>query len=445
MERRMRSPESIRWKATVRVARSLVAWTAGTGLYVPVSLVQAQTAPATATAREAVPSVCGHWTDALETTRRTGIPTVLVVTRSGDKGSIACWRSLSSPKAQSVLAGQVVVAELCAERDGPQVAGLGVKSFPCLVAYARTTAGELRNAATFQGSTNPEQLVSWVARLAPAAAVDASGTKPADPSVEKTGWLHGTQQPSPQSQQPVYVPQPVCAPQPQPAPAPEREVIVEREVVVEREPEPEVTREVVIERAAPTTTREVIVERVAPAPVTREVVVERAAPPPTTRNVLIRRELPPQERVVERAAPVRERVIERAAPVRERVIERAAPVRERVVERAAPREVVVERAAPREPAARALVLREPGVFDRMIGALGDRLRRRALPRVEVEVERQPIYRFATPAAQPVYEVERAVEPAPRVVYQPPVCQAPPASPPVYSLPPRAPSPQVQSP
>jgi hypothetical protein len=436
MERRMRSREITRWRPVVRLAGSLVALGAGMGLDVPGGSVHAQTIPSAATARELVPSICGDWTDALETTRRTGIPTVLVVTRSRDKESIACWRSLSSPKAQAALAGQVVVAELNAERDGPQVAGLGIKSFPCVVAYGRTTGGELRNAATYRGSIDPERLVSWLAQLAPTATADALAAKPIDPSVAKTGWLHGTQTPSPQSPQPVYVPQPVYASQPvcapPPAPAPEREVIIEREVVVEREPEPVVTREVVVEREAPIRTREVVVERAAPAPVTREVVVERSVP--TTRNVLIRRELPPQERVVERAAPVREVVVERAPPVRQRVVERAAP-----------REVVVERAPAREPAARALVLREPGVMDRMLGALGDRLRRRALPRVEVEVERQPIYRFATPAAQPVYEVERGVEAPSKVVCQPPVCQAPVAYPPVYAPPPHAASPQLPTP
>ena len=132
------------------------------------------------------------------------------------------------------------------------------------------------------------------------------------------------------------------------------------------------------------------------------------------------RAAPVRERVVERAAPVRERVVERAAPVREGVVERAAPVRERVVERAAPREVVVERAAPREAARPQLVLRQPGVMDRMIGGVGERLRRRQLPRVEVEVEQQPIYRFAPSAPQPIYEMARAVQPpAPTIVYQVP--------------------------
>jgi len=411
---------------------------------------------------DTVPAAVGRWDEALEATRRTGVPTVLVVGRPGSRESVATWRSLTSPEARAVLAGRAVVAEFDADRLAAQAAGMKLREYPSLVVYSRTPDGGLRHEATHPGSLDAKRLAAWLDDQA-APSFDAS-SQPAllDPTVEKTiGHRHNQlptpQQPSPQqpyAPQPAYI-QPPAYPPPQPvyAPAPPpSEVVVEREVIVERVAEPEAVREVIVEREAPVT-REVVVERAAPAPTTRNVlvvpreaparrvverVVERAAPAPVRERV-IERAAPVVERVVERAAPapIRERVVERAAPTVERVVERAAPAVERVVERAAPREVVVERAV--EARRPQFVLRQPGFVDRMIGGFGNRLRRRGLPRVEVEVEQQPVYRFAEAAPEAVYEMPREA-PAPRVVYQPqPVAPQPTYAPPP---PPSIPSPQT---
>ncbi|WP_337173041.1 hypothetical protein [Paludisphaera sp.] len=387
------------------------------------------------------------WSEVARQTQSRGIPTVLIVTSEAVPESRAAARSILDAKAAGPFAGRVGLAELCVEEDPEQAAKLQARTFPTFVAYRRGEGNRLAMVASYRGDLGPEGLAGWLHGIgllsAEAPRPTVAATRDRDEEVSKAGLFHG-HEPAPSPQQyayppptPQYYPQPVPVPPTKyvPSPpvrevyAPPREVV--REVVREapparrivREAPREMVREVVVEREAPReVVREVVVEREAPAPrnlISRGVterVVERAAPPPVEREVIIERAAPPpveREVIVERAAP-REVIVEREAP-REVVVEREAP-REVVVERAAPREVVVEREAPpvRVRAAEAapeLSLVQPGILDRVAGAFGERLRRRALPRVDVAVETQRTYRLARPApaarmvAEPAYEIE----------------------------------------
>lgn len=370
------------------------------------------------------------WTQAVKQTQSTGATSVLVVTSARSKGSRELYRSLAGSPAIAALRGRVVLAELSAEADADQIDRLGLTS-PSVVAFRKGATGGLERAGSYSGSISPDELVAWLNRrgLIGAAVTETTVSLPAaDPSVEKASFGgHGSHPTPQQAPQPVpYYP----PPQPQviyaPAPPPvEREVEYVREVAAPREREVIVEREVEYVREAPAPRR--VVVREAPAPREREVIVEREAP--TTRSLLTRpREVAaPRERevVVERAAPAPRQVVVRevAAPrEREVIVERevAAPrEREVVVEREAPARRVV--AAPRAAlGASDLNLVRPGPVDRALGALGNRLRKRGLPRVALEVETEETYRLAPApttrviaAPAPVY----AQQPQPQYVQQ----------------------------
>jgi hypothetical protein len=332
-------------------------------------------APAATSPAPASPDSGLTWAEAASRTLSDGVPCVLLVTSKTVPQSENLARAILGSPAIAHIKEMVQFAELRAEAEPEAIRRLQVASFPTFVALRRGPHGGLEAAGSHRGAMSAEELSGWVRGLGLLQA--AGGPARPDAAVARTGHHHYAQTPSPQHYAPP-VPSVKVAP-----PAP-------REVYVER-PAPPVERRIVRE-AAPV--REIVVERAAPV---REIVVERAAP----REVVVEREAP--RNVLTRAVPVREIVVEREAPapVREIVVEREAPapVREIVVEREAPRERVVEREEPE------IALLPPGPLDRLFGAIGEKIRRRGLPRVDVAVETQRNYRF-----QPVGEETRFLAP-----------------------------------
>jgi len=381
--------------------------------------------PASALAQgDSAPSL--GWAHAVKQTQATGTATVLVVTSSRAKGSRELYRSLASSPEVAALKGRVIVEELSADAEPDQVDRMALAS-PSVVAFRRGATGGLERAGSVSGAITPAELVAWMGRRGLIA--DRGQAASSDSAVVQAGFGGHKQHPSPQ--QAPYVPPPVYyAPQPQPQPAP-REVYVEREAPAPREVI--VEREVEVVREAPAPRR--VVMREVPAPTSREVVVEREVAAPRSLLTRTREVAPPATRevYVERAAPAPRQVLVREVPApreREVIIERevAAPVeREVIVEREAP---AVRRvaAAPRGLSISELNLVRPGPIDRAIGALGNRLRKRGLPRVALEVEMEETYRLA-PA------------PATRVIAAPAPAYASPPEPRYVQPPTYAPSPQ----
>jgi hypothetical protein len=162
---------------------------------------------------------------------------------------------------------------------------------------------------------------------------------------------------------------------------------------------------------------------------------------PPSRNVLTR----PREATPRPANPTRRVVVREAAPpeVEEEVEEVEMVTRSVRPVTTAPRAAVarpVTLRAVQEEAQPELVLIQPGPLDRLAGAIGARLSRRAMPRVQLDVETQQTYRLASaprprvvsaPPAAPTYAVPAQ-----------PICAPPAYAPPVYP-PPTLPSAQTQ--
>ena len=349
-------------------------------------------------ARAQAASSAPTWVEAVRHTEATGATSVLVVTSASVPGSREVYRALAADPVLARLRGQVVVAELAAESEPAQVERLRV-ACPAVIAFRRGPTNALERAATFTGRATPEAVTAWLyeRKLVPSAPVDADRVR--DEAVGRTGWGHRRDevQPSPQA---AYVP---YSPPPQPV----------RDVYEERPVERRIVRRVVEQP------REVVVREVAPPPrrvvrEVREVEVEEATP---TRNVLIRtREAAPTREVVVREVPA-PREVEEVEEVEETPVRRTVASPRQVVVREAPRQVVVREAEAEAPAPLALI--QAGPIDRMLGGIGARLSRRALPRVNAQIETQRTVRLA-----PAPQTRVVVPSAPREVQYVPQPYAP---------------------
>jgi len=385
-------------------------------------------APKTPTRQAPQADPSSGWNGAVRLTQQAGVPSVLVVTSASAPGSHEAARALLTSNSLKRLAGVVSAAEVSAESDPAQVQQLRPSKFPTTIVLRRGQSGSLERAGCYEGAMTPEETVGWllglgvVTRAGEKSAAATPGSGEADPGVVKTLFGHANESapsPSPQAVQapPVYYPPPAYFPPPQ-APAPRQAV----ERPVERR---------VVRRAVPKRRSVVVVERPAPRNVVQyEVVEEEEAPAP--RSLLVRpREAEPTEEV-----EVVEEEVE-AAPRRAVV---AAPRERTVVVAEAPREALPRVAVVEQPD---VALIQPGPIDRLVGGVGNRLRRRALPRVDLQVETQRTYRLAPPAPSPRMVVAAPREAVP--TYAPAPAPAPVyAAPPQYLPPPQYPAPSPQA-
>jgi hypothetical protein len=353
-------------------------------------------------ARAQAPTSSPTWAEAVRHTQATGATSVLVVTSANAPGSKELYRSLTADPTLARLHGQVVVAELSADAEPGQVERLRV-SAPAVIAFRRGPTNALERSATFAGKCTPEAVTAWLyeRKLVPPAPVETAGVH--DAAVTRTGWghHHDDVQPSPQAPYtPYYAP-----------PPPVREVYEERPV------ERRIVRRVVREVAPPT--RRVVRE------------VEEVEEAPAPRNVLVRtREVaPPTRKVVVREVPA-PREVEEVEEVEEAPVTRTVSAPRAMVVREAPQQVLVREAE--APAQLSLI--QAGPIDRMLGGIGARLSRRAMPRVNAQIETQKTVRLA-----PAQQTRVVVPNTPREVQYVP--QPPPYAPSPQSYGP-VPSPQL---
>jgi hypothetical protein len=151
------------------------------------------------------------WTplaQALKATVETGRPTLVIVTSRHDPGSNQLRASLAGILQTQPVGGQVQLAEMPSEAHATRLQQMGVTSVPTALVYTREGAG-LRLSGYRVGMSDPYQLAGWLASvpLAPSAAAPAPSatSTSADSGIVRTGL------PSTQGQQPT--PQAVPTPQ----------------------------------------------------------------------------------------------------------------------------------------------------------------------------------------------------------------------------------------
>ena len=373
------------------------------------------------------------WNDAVRQTQQAGTPSVLVVTSASAPRSREFAQGLIDSPAVKRLKGQFLIAEMSAEAEPRQVEPLHLTRFPALVLVRRGAGGSLERGATYEGELSSDELIGWLLGIGaisrPVEAPEVAAVSPdsapeaADPAVSRTGL--GVPRPSPGTD---ALGPGAGAPGRLPAP---------------RRLQPTPSRDPRGRRGASPKGR-----AAGGAPAERGD-GRRARPPagqcarsrwwkrkrrPRARNLLAPRRRPPRASSGRPPRPRNTRSSRRRSrsrPTRHRPRARTAIVAEE-----APTELVRAVAVPEQPS---VTLIKPGPLDRLAGAIGNHLARRALPRVEVQVETQRTYRVAQ--AAPGSGPRMVVTGVPREA----AVQAPVAAPsPRYAYPPTVPAPSHSS-
>jgi hypothetical protein len=400
--------------------------------------------PAQAPAAAALPAGYSTLAPALQATLQTGRPTVVVVTSGGVPASAALRDALPGLLRTQPVGAVALLAEMPAEQHADRIRALGVSHLPAVLVYGRNEAG-MQLVAHRLGVTDPYQVTGWLASLGLERAAIADATPPVDPTVQRTGAGSLPTGQYPSGQAPPPPPSWPTAPPPQAPPAPPQ-MYVQQVPVTPTYAAPSPTPLVV---APPT-------QPVVVAPPAQTIMVAPAPPP----NIIF--SAPTQPTVM--MAPVGSAPVGSAPtnaflapsqPAMAPVAMAPAPV---AMAPSAPVAMAPVGQAPQvgqgPVTAAFMTLVAPTLFERLLGAIGQRLAEKGQPRLSVgqaptmsTMAMAPTAFGAAPQAMMAPQVPPGYRLVPAYPYEP----APPgyAPPPNYGYgppaegypPPNAPSPQ----
>jgi hypothetical protein len=388
------------------------------------------------------------WTplaQALKATVETGRPTVVIVTSRNDAASAQLRDGLAGILQTQAIGGQVQLAEMPSEAHAQRLRQMGVTSVPTVLVYTREGNG-LRLAGYRVGMADPYQIIGWLGSvpLAPVPGAPAA----ADTGIVRTGGPSSQGEPSPQHE---HRPSPQMPTQPR----------VEQPV---RPPAPVYPQHTITAQMPPVVTSPPVTPTIVSPPASTFVVQPQPATlvmaPAPQPNIIFAGSAPnvPTISIAQPTAgsappaggaPVN--LISQPAP--------APPAGSAPPAGAAPPSFAMAPTpglapqpgqapqAGQGPISTALItMIAPSLFDQLLGAIGDRLRQRRLPRMEmgqapvVNTIPGPIAAMAPPAGlAPTSLAAPAYAPmAPQVGYMP-------VGPPYPAYPPQGYAPPPQQP
>lgn len=303
--------------------------------------------------------------EALRTTLESGRPTVVVVT-GADGGSQQLRGALPGILQTQAIGGLVQLAEMPAAEHAERLRQMQVNVVPTVLVYVRGERG-LALADYKQGLADPYQLVGWLSGVRLPAAAPVPIATANDPNVQRTGY------PSPQGSAPTPqapAPPPYVPPQP-PMQAPPPPVYTQPVQVP-----PVVTAPAPVPAVVSPPSQTFIVQ---PQPAT---LVMAPSPQP---NIILAGSAPSAPTVMMAAAPS----AAAPAPVNLMTQPAAAPT---YAMAPAPTYAMASAPAPayapapvgQGPVSTALItMVAPNLLESILGAIGNRLRRHGLPRMEM--------------------------------------------------------------